>query len=347
MGLQTYFSKFHENIKLNPSTKKELREKRDILIGILRDSRKLPSFEEFSQGSYGMFLGIKPIDDEEYDIDVGLRFNVNKDDYGPLEIKETIREILKGHTDYGTKIRKPCVTVTYKKDGEKSYHVDLVTYSYEDKDDHNSQMYLAKGTESSPEEVFWEKADPVALLDYIQDTVQDDTKREQFRRIVKYIKHWKKRKFSSSGHAEPPSIGINENEYPVIEKELESTVTKRNTGESLDEINLILEDTYLIELKQLPKNKRQLFTIKVSRNEGSVNGRHFSQKFIEATFNAVRSIRGRPAVNVFATTNPMNTLHISKRVFVTGNRANIDHLYVYQQRHDGIRRFSAKAHKIY
>ena len=209
MGLQTYFSKFHENIKLNPGTKKELREKRDILIGILRDSRKLPSFEEFSQGSYGMFLGIKPIDDEEYDIDVGLRFNVNKDDYGPLEIKETIREILKGHTDYGTTIRKPCVTVTYKKDGEKSYHVDLVTYSYEDKDDHDSQMYLAKGTESSPEEeVFWEKADPVALLDYIQDTVQDDTEREQFRRIVKYIKHWKKRKFSSSGHAEPPSIGI-------------------------------------------------------------------------------------------------------------------------------------------
>lgn len=140
---------------------------------------------------------------------------------------------------------------------------------------------------------------------------------------------------------------LNENEYPAKEEELESTVTKRNTGESLNEINLILEDTYPIKMKQLPKNKRQLFTIKVSRNEGIVNGRHFSQKFIEATFNAVKSIRGRAAVNVFATTNPMNTLHISKRVFVTGNRANIDHLYVYQQRHDGIRRFSAKAHKIY
>ena len=29
---------------------------------------------------------------------------------------------------------------------------------------------------------------------------------------------------------------LNENEYPVIEKELESTVTKRNTGESLDSV---------------------------------------------------------------------------------------------------------------
>lgn len=209
MSLQTYFTKFHDNIKLTSATKKELSNKRDILIGILRDSGKLPSFEEFSQGSYGMFLGIKPADDEEYDIDVGLRFNVSKDDYRPLEIKDTIYEILKGHTEYGAKIRKPCVTVTYKKDGEKSYHVDLVTYSYEDKDDFDGQMYLAKGTDTSPEdEVLWEKADPVALLDYIRDTVQDESEREQFRRIVKYIKHWKKRKFSSSGHAEPPSIGI-------------------------------------------------------------------------------------------------------------------------------------------
>ena len=28
------------------------------------------------------------------------------------------------------KIKKPCVTVTYKKDGEAAYHVDLVTYVY-------------------------------------------------------------------------------------------------------------------------------------------------------------------------------------------------------------------------
>ena len=53
--------------------------------------------------------------------------------------------MLKNHTEYGTKIKKPCVTVTYKKDGEAAYHVDLVTYVYEDKDDSDSQLYLARG----------------------------------------------------------------------------------------------------------------------------------------------------------------------------------------------------------
>ena len=99
MSLQKYFEKFHDTIKLNSSTKAELKEKRDILIGILRDSDKLPGFDEFSQGSYGMHLGNEPTEGREYDIDVGLRFNVNKGDYEPLDLKETICEILENHTE--------------------------------------------------------------------------------------------------------------------------------------------------------------------------------------------------------------------------------------------------------
>ena len=38
---------------------------------------------------------VKPID-KDYDIDVGLRFNVNKNDYeDPLTLKKQIRDILK------------------------------------------------------------------------------------------------------------------------------------------------------------------------------------------------------------------------------------------------------------
>ena len=208
MSLQKYFEKFHDTIKLNSSTKAELKEKRDILIGILRDSDKLPGFDEFSQGSYGMHLGNEPTEGREYDIDVGLRFNVNKGDYEPLDLKETICEILENHTEYGAKIRKPCVTVTYKKDGEKAYHVDLVTYVYEDKNNHDSQMYLARGTDNPNVNVCWESADPVALLDYIQDYIGDADERDQFRRVVKYLKRWKNLRFKSSGHEEPASIGI-------------------------------------------------------------------------------------------------------------------------------------------
>lgn len=85
---------------------------------------------------------------------------------------------------------------------------------------------------------------------------------------------------------------LNEDEFPVIDNEPNCNVTIINADASGDEINLILEDTYPIVDKQMPKDKRRLKTIKISRNHGNTNGRHFSQKFIEATINAVRGIKG-------------------------------------------------------
>ena len=118
---------------------------------------------------------------------------------------------MKNHTDYGAKIKKPCVTVTYKKDGEVAYHVDLVVYTYEDKEDTSSQLYLARGKSSKSDETCWEKSDPVGLVEYVKDKYKGEDykeEREQFRRVVRYMKRWKNKKFSSSGNAEPPSIGI-------------------------------------------------------------------------------------------------------------------------------------------
>ena len=208
MSIQSEFIDFHNRIKLDYDVKAELAEKRDILLGILRNSGKLPGFEEYNQGSYGMYLGVEPIDGREYDIDVGLRFNADKDDYEPMDIKNIIADVLKDHTEYGTTVKKPCVTVTYKKDGEAAYHVDLVTYLYEDHTDKDSQLYLARGKESMPEEIYWEKSDPVGLVDYINNKVDKGNARDQFRRTIRYIKRWKNRRFNSAGHAEPASIGI-------------------------------------------------------------------------------------------------------------------------------------------
>ena len=208
MSIQSEFIDFHNRIKLDYDVKAELAEKRDILLGILRNSGKLPGFEEYNQGSYGMYLGVEPISGREYDIDVGLRFNADKDDYEPMDIKNIIADVLKDHTEYGTTVKKPCVTVTYKKDGEAAYHVDLVTYLYEDHTDKDSQLYLARGKESMPEEIYWEKSDPVGLVDYINNKVDKGNARDQFRRTIRYIKRWKNRRFNSAGHAEPASIGI-------------------------------------------------------------------------------------------------------------------------------------------
>jgi hypothetical protein len=205
MGLQKYFEDFNKKIKMDYDELSELATKRDIILKKLREDDELPSFDEFNQGSYAMFTGVEPLD-KEYDIDVGLRFNVNKAEYDALELKQKVHEILKDHTDYGAEIKKPCVTVTYKKNGEAAYHVDLVVYSYEDKDNTDNQLYLARGTNKDNKE--WESSDPIKLKDDIMGKWDDSEQRAQYRRIIRYMKRWKNIEFKASGNGEPPGIGI-------------------------------------------------------------------------------------------------------------------------------------------
>ncbi len=139
---------------------------------------------------------------------------------------------------------------------------------------------------------------------------------------------------------------LNMNEFPPIDNEADCKVTKMNTKLKTDEINLILEDTYSIQVEQIPKEKRDLSTIKISRNNGISRGRHFSQKFIESTIDEIRKIKHISMLNIFSTTNPMNTEHIAKRVFTLDTRGNIDHIYVFQQSSDKKRNFENKGHKI-
>jgi len=208
MGLQTYFKDFNKNIKMDYDVLSELADKRDILLKKLRADEDLPSFEKLDQGSYSMCTGVESLN-RDYDIDVGLRFNVNKDEYEPVELKEKVCDILKNHTEYGAEIRQPCVTVKYKKDGELAYHVDLVVYAYEDKDDADSKLYLARGKKySSAENKYWEEAHPKKLTDTIIEKYSDSEDREQYRRIIRYMKRWKNLKFISDKNGEPPGIGI-------------------------------------------------------------------------------------------------------------------------------------------
>ena len=207
MSLQKYFNDFNAKIKMDYQEKAELADKRDILVEKLKKSGELPSFTVLNQGSYSVYTGIEPLD-KEYDIDVGLRFNSNKTDFGPMELKNKIYKLLENHTDYGATIKRPCVTISYKKDGEIAYHVDLVVYTYEDKEDSDSQMFLARGKEKNDVEVRWEKADPKGLVELVNKFSEDENDREQYRRIIRFLKRWKNLKFDVSGNAEPPSIGL-------------------------------------------------------------------------------------------------------------------------------------------
>ena len=241
MGLQAQFEEFNKKIKMDFDVKAELASKRDILLLKLRDNKDLPSFKEFNQGSYAMFTGVEPLD-KEYDIDVGLRFNVNKGDNNPIDLKNLIYDTLKNHTEYGAEIKKPCVTVKYKKDGELAYHVDLVVYTYEDKDNKDSQLYMGRGTNKDNQE--WEKAEPIKLKDLIIDKYKgDDNKeqREQYRRIIRYLKRWKNLKFSSSGNAEPPSIGITLLAYEKFEPQMYDYLEMKYNYDDLSFLKYLLK----------------------------------------------------------------------------------------------------------
>lgn len=209
MSVQSELIKFNEKIRADYKNKSELAEKRDILIKKLRESKKLLSFDKYDQGSYTMHTGIIPESGEEYDIDVALIFNVNKDDHNPMDFKNDIQEILENHTDYGAEIKKPCVTVTYKKNGEVAYHVDLVVYTYEDKDSLiNDRLYIAKGKNTDTDSQKWELADPKGLVNYINDKIELGEKRDQFRRVVRYLKKWRNHNILNIGNSSPCSIGL-------------------------------------------------------------------------------------------------------------------------------------------
>lgn len=205
LNLQNEFTMFHDKIKLDDENV-TLREKRDILLKKLKDniSDDAATYTSFNQGSYAMGTGILP-EDEDYDIDVGLKFSIDKNDYtDPLVPKIWVRDALYGHTK-SVVIRRSCVTVTYQKDGESAFHVDFAIYAANNVD---GKMYIAKGKEFSTEDnKKWEETDPQGLIDEIKGKYSGDDA-AQFRRVIRYMKKWRTHQFSSNGNEAPTGIAL-------------------------------------------------------------------------------------------------------------------------------------------
>ncbi|ADD03115.1 conserved hypothetical protein [Thermoanaerobacter italicus Ab9] len=207
-NVQKYFEEFHEAIRLSDTDEnEELREKRDIILNRLNEKKadNVPKYTPFNQGSYAMGTGVKPIDGE-YDIDVGIRFDISKDDYpDPVEVKKWVYDALQDHTSE-VKMRRSCVTVTYFKDGEPEFHVDLAIYAANNDD---GKLYLAKGKlYSDDENKYWEVSNPLELITKIRNKYEDADDRNQFRRVIRYLKRWKDVNFTTDGSAAPTGIGL-------------------------------------------------------------------------------------------------------------------------------------------
>lgn len=205
VNLQTEFLEFHNNIKLSYSDNAELREKRDILLQKLKDNitDEAATFSSFNQGSYAMHTGIKP-DDGDYDIDVGLRFDIKRSEYSdPVAVKQWVYDALNGHTKK-VEIRRSCVTVTYQEENQDAYHIDFACYA-NDRD----SLYIGKGKKNSTDENrYWEESDPLGLIDKMNDRFSDEDERAQFRRVIRYMKKWRNKHFDLSGNNAPTGISL-------------------------------------------------------------------------------------------------------------------------------------------
>ena len=70
-------------------------------------------------------------------------------------------------------------------------------------------MYLAKGFPGSiPENRIWEVAAPKKLVEVFQQRVLHQGDRDQFRRIIRFLKRWKDVTFSANGNDRPTGIAI-------------------------------------------------------------------------------------------------------------------------------------------
>jgi hypothetical protein len=197
------FFKFHEAIGLDQELA-TLREKRDIVITQLMSGLDSPKPTIRNQGSYALGTGIKPHDGKpNYDIDIALEFALDPNKIGAVAFKRQVFAAVQNHTQ-NVQLREPCITITYQRKGELIYHVDLAVYA-----SHQGSTFLARGVVgSSKQDDRWELADPAGLIAYVKTHPSDPSHREQWRRVVRYLKRWKDLRFSSEGQAAPRGVAL-------------------------------------------------------------------------------------------------------------------------------------------
>ena len=231
MSIQSKFLKFHKRILVKRFSKNIfLREKRDAVINQLRDEINnhdfLSSlqFRFFNQGSYEMGTGIKPIQGD-YDIDIGLvldfDFFFTSEFPSPKEIKGLIYDLIKPHVK-NVIWKESCLTIQYQSAQESIYHVDLAIYGRE----LTGKLFLAKGREDSDlSEWIWELSQPRHFMEKMHRHL-NRRNNDQFRRMIRYLKHWKKIHFSLEGSAALTGTGLTlltyENFYPNFDDDLEA-----------------------------------------------------------------------------------------------------------------------------
>ena len=126
------------------------------------------------------------------------------------------------------------------------------------------------------------------------------------------------------------------------------SVDRTNFSLETDEVNIIISDTFPLSLNQLPQLKKNLPTLLLSRNNANDVNRYDSPELVQCVVNEVRNLDiCFKKINIYAATNPLNTMNIASSAFKLGGRDNFDEVRVFQQEREGIRKFSDKGKIVY
>lgn len=228
MPTQSYFSKFHKTIKVETE---ELREKRDILVEKIRASLKEaghPLPEVLNQGSYIYGVGVKPLGDEEYDIDVGLDFDILSTEFQSKTVRGWVYDAIEGHTK-NVEDRGPCIRVRYA----AGYHVDLVIYARH-KDNKGQDAYQL-GFKNGD----WKDSSPKDLKTFIQvarepfKESKDSSGSDQLQRITRMLKRWNDEAIKGESDDKPSGLA-------TLLLVIELLKVPKSTGEGTSDIDAML-----------------------------------------------------------------------------------------------------------
>ncbi|WP_224250141.1 nucleotidyltransferase domain-containing protein [Hyalangium gracile] len=241
MSFQPLFRRFHEAIQLKRFDENaELIEKRDRILKRLRDNLKGPgnvkvTFEPFNQGSYAMGTGIKPLN-KDYDIDVGIELNLDYRSHDPVEVKGWVYKAIEGHTK-AIQWRRPCITVYYQQEGEPVYHVDLAIMA---KDPYTGGLRLAIGKENSAQsQREWQNDDRKGFMTAVENRFSTSEDAAQFRRVIRYLKRWKDKHFSSEGHAAPTGLSLTVAAYEWFQPMADATAAGKEYNDLIATMALV------------------------------------------------------------------------------------------------------------
>ena len=137
-----------------------------------------------------------------------------------------------------------------------------------------------------------------------------------------------------------------ENEQLVSDISIKTDESNFHNINNLRECNLIISDTYKINIEQLPIDKQDIDTIAIERI-GHEKIRVSSQELVNEVRKAVIKIMNTGAkINLFMTTSTFNTYKIITECFMQADRDKMEVEIFQQDTTDKKKKFNDKGKKV-